>query len=318
MGMPPGIADEEQEPRHWLGMLRDGTREQKAVARLVLARIYEGRGRPDHAIGLLESSARAGVRDRALFTRLAALYRRAGRDADADAALVEAAATLGRQLGPARPTARSARWPAPGRRPAERPAPRKEYRRPGTLYLACLAGGGLVLLLALAGVLGGAGGGRSAGTLPSAGTAEAPVAIAPQVSERQSTLLPTVGESAEGGNWSVSLRRVGTAAILQNVLGETRAGGRFVIVTMQVTNTAPQPAVLNARDFNLVTADGTRYGASRDGRAALRGDPRPIILAEQVQPGQSRDLREVFDVDPATSDVTLEAPGDARFRVTVP
>jgi hypothetical protein len=323
MRLPPRAADEEQETRRWLGVLRAGTREQKIEARAALARIFEARGRPDQAIGLLESSARAGVRDPALFARLAALYRRAGRDDDAAAAMAELIATL-----KAPPM-----WPPPatrGRGPARSPAPVPSQQRGGrrTTGGGRLGWGLAVLLLAAVGALVGAGAGSRALSPPAVDPARAAAAAAPATAEQWarvpaamtsgSMALPTVGDAVEGDPWVVALRRVGTAAVLQNVLGEKRAQGRFILVTMRVTNRTQQPAALDAGDFRLVMADGTPHRASTAGRAALQGEPRPIILTEQIPPAQSRDLREVFDVDPATTDAILEAPGGARFRMTLP
>jgi len=310
---------EQQETRHWLGMLRHGTREQQVVARTALAHLYEGHGLLDHAIGLLESNARAGVRDRALFRRLAALYRRAGRSDDADAALAEVAATLDRQPGQVRLATQGLRSaPSPLRLPAMQPVPRKKSSLRRTLCLASLSCGSLLLLLTLTGLLGEADRDRLAPSQPAVGTAEAPVAVAPPMSERRSTPLPTVGDSAEGDTWSVSLRRIGTATILQNILGQKQAHGLFIIVTMRATNKTQQTAALNARDLKLAAIDGTAYEVPSEGRTALQGEPRPILLSDLIQPGLSRDLREVFDVDPSTKDFILEAPGGVRFHFTIP
>jgi hypothetical protein len=317
MEMPPRVADEEQETRHWMEVLRDGTREQEVAARTALAHLYEGHGLLDHTIGLLESNARAGVRDRALFRRLAALYRRAGRDDDA--ALAEVAATLERQPGQARRAVQGLRSaPSPLRLPAMQPVPRKKSSLRRTLCLASLGCGGLLLLLTLTGLLGGADRDRLVPSQPAVGTAGAPVAVAPPMSERRSTPLPTVGDSAEGDTWSMSLRRIGTATILQNILGKQQAHGLFVIVTMRATNKTQQTAALNARDLKLAAIDGTAYEVPSEGRTALQGEPRPILLSDLIQPGLSRDLREVFDVDPSTKDFILEAPGGVRFHFTIP
>jgi hypothetical protein len=321
MELPPRGADEEQETQtgHWLGMLRDGTREQQVAARTALAHLYAGHGLLDHAIGLLESNARAGVRDRALFRRLAALYRRAGRDDDADAALAEVVATPDRQPGQARRAAQGLRSaPSAPRLPAVQPVPREQSSLLRTLCLASLGCGGLLLLLTLTGLLGGADRDGLAPSQPAVGTAEAPVAVASPMSERRSAPLPTVGDSAEGDTWSVSLRRIGTATILQNILGKQQAHGLFVIVTMRATNKTQQPAVLNARDLKLAAIDGTAYAVPSEGRTALQGEPRPILLADLIQPGLARDLREVFDVDRSTKDFILEAPGGVRFQFTIP
>ncbi|MFN8636897.1 MAG: PH domain-containing protein [Chloroflexota bacterium] len=81
---------EDEEAQHFLQVLRDGSREEKIEARERLSQIFEGRDMIEEACELLEGNARAGIRSRALFTRLASFYRRLGRDDDADAAMAEA------------------------------------------------------------------------------------------------------------------------------------------------------------------------------------------------------------------------------------
>ena len=83
------FANEDAEAHYWLGFLRDGTPDEKVAARAKLAPIFERRGMRGEAIELLEANGRQGVRDAELFAHLASLYRRVGRDADADAALAE-------------------------------------------------------------------------------------------------------------------------------------------------------------------------------------------------------------------------------------
>jgi hypothetical protein len=76
--------DEEAEVQALLDALRDGTREQTIAARDGLGRVFERRGLLDEAAECYETNIRAGVRDRGLYYRLAAVYRRQGRSDLAD------------------------------------------------------------------------------------------------------------------------------------------------------------------------------------------------------------------------------------------
>ena len=71
--------DEEAEVQALLEALRDGTRDQKAAARDGLGRVFERRGLLDEAAECYETNIRSGVRDRDLYYRLAAVYRKQGR-----------------------------------------------------------------------------------------------------------------------------------------------------------------------------------------------------------------------------------------------
>ena len=87
---PPNFSSEDEEAQHYLGLLRDGTPEQKIAARERLAPIFERRGLLDEAAECYETNIRAGVRDRETYERLAAVYRRQGREELADEVLAEA------------------------------------------------------------------------------------------------------------------------------------------------------------------------------------------------------------------------------------
>lgn len=85
------FASGDEEAQYLLGLLREGTPDEKIEARDRLSLIFESRGMLEEAIELLEANGRAGIRTRQLFTHLSSLYRRVGRDDAADASLAEAA-----------------------------------------------------------------------------------------------------------------------------------------------------------------------------------------------------------------------------------
>lgn len=294
-----------------LGFLRDGTRDQKIAARTGLANIFEQRGMFSEALELLEGNARAGIQDRALFTRLAGLYRQAGRYDDADAAMAEAASLLGTSSPLPPPSAPLTVQPTPVTYQPALP-PRRQRGVVKTLGLGCLGCGGLVILgLILIAAFGG-GAARQAASGSGSTAASTPDPSA------QPTPLPGVGATSERSAWAITLEKADTAASLRNILGEKRAQGLFVVLTMTATNKSKQTTVLNTWDFKLSTADGTKYDVASEGTTALEGEPRPILLADQIQPGLSRQFREVFDVNPSVKGYILEAAGGNRFQITLP
>jgi hypothetical protein len=87
---PLTFRNEDEEAQHCLSTLRDGTREEKIVARERLAAIFARRGLHEEAAELYELNVRAGVRSAEIFERLSEAYRHLGDHASAEAALDEA------------------------------------------------------------------------------------------------------------------------------------------------------------------------------------------------------------------------------------
>jgi hypothetical protein len=75
----PTFEDETRQAHHYLGLLRDGTAEQRIEARMALGLIFERRGQFEEAAELYENNIWDGVRDPSLYDRLAMMYRRTGR-----------------------------------------------------------------------------------------------------------------------------------------------------------------------------------------------------------------------------------------------
>lgn len=86
----PTFRNEDEEAQYCLSVLRDGTREQKIVARERLAAIFTRRGLYEEAAELYELNIRAGVRSPELVEQLSATYRHLGDLESAEAALAEA------------------------------------------------------------------------------------------------------------------------------------------------------------------------------------------------------------------------------------
>ncbi len=101
----PEFANEDEEAQYFLGLLHDGTREQKMLARDRLGRIFERRDLLDEAAECYETNIELGVRERGLYERLAGIYRRQGRIDLAEEVLEEARKLPPPEAArPARPT----------------------------------------------------------------------------------------------------------------------------------------------------------------------------------------------------------------------
>ena len=87
---PLTFRNEDDEAQYCLSALRDGTRDEKIVARERLAAIFARRGLYEEAAELYELNVRAGVRSPELFERLGEAYRHLGDHVSAEAALAEA------------------------------------------------------------------------------------------------------------------------------------------------------------------------------------------------------------------------------------
>lgn len=89
--MPPlTFRSEDEEAQYCLSALRDGTHEEKIVARERLAAIFARRGLYDEVAELYELNIRAGVRSPEVFEDLSEVYRHLGDLESAEAALAEA------------------------------------------------------------------------------------------------------------------------------------------------------------------------------------------------------------------------------------
>jgi hypothetical protein len=87
---PQSFANEDEEIQYYLGLLEKGDRYDSVVARAGLAPIFERREMLEQAAECYETNIRVGVRDPAVYERLARVYRKQGRVELADEVLEEA------------------------------------------------------------------------------------------------------------------------------------------------------------------------------------------------------------------------------------
>jgi hypothetical protein len=86
--------NEDTEVQYWLGVLRDGSDDQKIAARSALARVFEQRNMYEEATDLLISNIQAGFKNADIFRWLARLYRAQGEEVLSMQAAAEAAKNM--------------------------------------------------------------------------------------------------------------------------------------------------------------------------------------------------------------------------------
>lgn len=96
---------------------------------------------------------------------------------------------------------------------------------------------------------------------------------------------------------------VRTADRVGGALGE-KAGGKFVIVTIRISNKGDSPALVSSGDLQLEAKNGRRF--QPDDAAQIASDA-PVIF-EDLKPRETRTGTVVYDVPPASI-------GGARMRV---
>jgi hypothetical protein len=138
-----------------------------------------------------------------------------------------------------------------------------------------------------------------------ASTPSAPTLVATTAPRPTPTPLPSIGDQASAGDWSADLRAVDP----MDRIGNQPPQGRFVVVTVAMTNLHKQTSDLNSWDFALKTADGLTFQPARGANNALAFTPGPTVpvVTVQIQPGLTQPLRIAFDVDPGVAQYTFEA-----------
>jgi hypothetical protein len=71
--------------------------------------------------------------------------------------------------------------------------------------------------------------------------------------------LPSVGESAQSGNWAVNLMKVEPAQALGTQFSRKQAQGIFVVLTVAAANLHNQTSTLNSWDFQMLGPSGVSY-----------------------------------------------------------
>ena len=143
----PDPADGESTVGRWLALLRDGTEEERQLARTELGLILEARGLLDDAFEAYERNVEDGVADRRPYERLAALAHARG-DSPTEARALRALADL---IAP--PPSPPAPPPEPQSTAPQVIAPPRSASRPGRPLRIVLTALALPILIVLAGAL---------------------------------------------------------------------------------------------------------------------------------------------------------------------
>lgn len=76
-------------------------------------------------------------------------------------------------------------------------------------------------------------------------------------------------------------------------LGGARANGRFVIVSLELTNNKDEPKSILADNVRLIGGKGNEYSVSSD---VITGVKKPLFIAEDIQPDSPEQVTAVYDV----------------------
>jgi hypothetical protein len=122
--------------------------------------------------------------------------------------------------------------------------------------------------------------------------------------------LPTVGQSASGAGWEVTLTAYGPYARFAAEPPTGTPQGEFMVAEFVARNLQTWSATFTTSDFALRAADGRRFPAAPQTGRIAKG----ISLIQAVPAGATTENRVVFDVDPAAADLTLDLLG-VQFRL---
>lgn len=177
------------------------------------------------------------------------------------------------------------------------------------LVLGC----GGVLLLGLCAIVA-----TSAGLLGALGNSKSPTSVASggSTGSTAATSLPTVGQTASKGNWSITLDRVERPSVIGSAT--TPAQGQYLVVYVTAKNIGRQSYPLNSFDFSITNrATGNTYKAVATGAGQrLDGYSVPVV-GETVQPDLSLKIAEPFDLPADATDLVLNVQG-VTFRLPTP
>ena len=103
-----------------------------------------------------------------------------------------------------------------------------------------------------------------------------------------------VGDRLTLKGTSYLVSNVKTAEVIGDPdLGGARANGRFVIVSLELTNRKDEPKAIAADNVRLIGGNGNQYSVSTD---VLTGVEKPLVILEDIQPQSPEQVTAVYDV----------------------
>ena len=103
-----------------------------------------------------------------------------------------------------------------------------------------------------------------------------------------------VGDRVTLKGTSYLVSNVKTARVIGDPeLGGARANGRFVIVSLELTNRKNEPKTIAADSVRLIGGNGNQYSVSTD---VLSGVEKPLVIVEDIQPQSPEEVTAVYDV----------------------
>jgi hypothetical protein len=123
-------------------------------------------------------------------------------------------------------------------------------------------------------------------------------------SRSSSTVVAPAGSAVRDGKFEfqiLGMTRSATAGNPSNPFEIVRAQGEFIILTMSVANIGNQPQSYFGLNQKLIDMSGRQYGANTEAATWMNAD-----MTGDINPGNSVQVKEAFDVPPGTTPAQLE------------
>lgn len=184
----------------------------------------------------------------------------------------------------------------------------------GKLKMGCLGFIAIVVLLGIIGSCMGPSGSNKKGGNSSVSTSTK--ATQPEEKAPEYTCdVQGVGKvkGAIASNVGVAIYGIEETGVIGGRFHKEQAQGKFVIVSVVVSNGQKDAITVDANSFKLVTKDGIEYSHSTEGQTALamENNGKMDSFLKKINPGMTTSARIPFDIpqDKNLSDLQLEARG---------
>lgn len=171
------------------------------------------------------------------------------------------------------------------------------------------------LLIAVAVLAGGCGGGEDASSSADEAVEQETEAVETESTEESATTEseeesgPSIGETVVVGDVAWAVTDVEESDILVSRLGSEE--GNFVIVDLAFQNNSNQDITFATPFVTLVDSEGREFEADIEYNFT-HVEPEDNMFAAHVQPGVTKEGRIIFSVEPDSSGLQLQV-GEARF-----
>ena len=184
----------------------------------------------------------------------------------------------------------------------------------GKLKIGCLGLIAIVVLLGIVGACMGPSGSDKKGGNQSVSTSSKKTQTEEKTPEYTCD-VEGVGKvkGAIASNVGVAIYGIEETGVIGGQFHQEQAQGKFVIVSVVVSNGQKDAVTVDANSFKLVTKDGVEYSHSTEGQTALAmaNNGKMDAFLKKINPGMTISARIPFDIpqDKNLADLQLEARG---------